>query len=965
MNELISKRNSSLFLTGTENQIRPQIYDTKLNEIRQEATHKNIISSTGFTHNGTNQEIKAHLSQQAELYALEKEQRLQEQLEIKDRNIRATEARLKEYQKERTRAQQLKQHRFDKIKDKVTVSEPERGYYDRMPIKPGFLFLDCLLKAPREYISNLSINIPETLYYSDKMYYIYTDPLGRCNCSTDIYFFKFLKTIESYRVSPESKDFTLSDLVPAILRGKTEGEQNMQKLVCDWEIFNIKIMSHELSQYAMMQRYIKFAGGKPAVTRLYYYPQNQSKANYALFINNIVSEATSKRENLASYVVDTSKPETLEIFTKSGSAIKSFEVEASKIVSYLNKGYNIRIQEIILDFLKDDQGVIWLCGCKGFVIDPSTLPKSLLPITEWYEGKQLNGKSEISDTMQEVIEEKRKNLMSFVHCKLCRLYYTNNELGHLVSVRMLMLFKIHISKRKDLPFDTSHLKVTTSDLLSQSVRICQFCYMLVTSEFELIDAEEKLSKICHIPVKDMSFVENPKLAVQRQFLPKVLLQWRMLCHINYMYEFSELVGINDLYILLRFGDQITSFPYRWTAEDQKEPHASIDFMRVHYFFSNPEVPLNKFILDFEIEVRISLGNNWSKPIASTNSQFLREFPKNMSPNCAVKQIKQLTLFRDDHTPVCSMSMIAGLGCDSTVPTKNIKVLLTKYKGILIPEEHYITTDPLPPEWMEIFGVEPEMEETFGKELSDNDFYTPKISVGMEDICSPLRSEETHRKYKIIECKDRKSTLNNLHTNSGTKLNRPPSGIIKRNIQSARVPRSELSNASATPMCSEMDIEQSSAPPEVKGLFATVNEYLSKRPTSARPKLSKDFPRPLSGSSSQTAVKSHSLRLKSPDYRGNSPATISSRRSRNSTTVETNPNSVISTVSSRPNNPKRKALIGEDFLANESKSALANLRVLRKVQSNRISYRPSSHETSSRHRKEIDRISESTGSELDM
>jgi hypothetical protein len=163
----------------------------------------------------------------------------------------------------------------------------------------------------------------------------------------------------------------------------------------------------------------------------------------------------------------------------------------------------------------------------------------------------------------------------------------------------------------------------------------------------------------------------------------------------------------------------------------------------------------------------------------------------------------------------------------------------------------------------------------------------------------------------------------------------------------------------------MDIEQSSAPPEVKGLFATVNEYLSKRPTSARPKLSKDFPRPLSGSSSQTAVKSHSLRLKSPDYRGNSPATISSRRSRNSTTVETNPNSVISTVSSRPNNPKRKALIGEDFLANESKSALANLRVLRKVQSNRISYRPSSHETSSRHRKEIDRISESTGSELDM
>lgn len=56
-------------------------------------------------------------------------------------------------------------------------------------------------------------------------------------------------------------------------------------------------------------------------------------------------------------------PWLLEVFKASGTAIKPFEREAYKIIQFLEKGYNIRINEIVLDFIKDEEGVIWFCSC--------------------------------------------------------------------------------------------------------------------------------------------------------------------------------------------------------------------------------------------------------------------------------------------------------------------------------------------------------------------------------------------------------------------------------------------------------------------------------------------------------------------------------------------------------------------------------------------------------------------------
>ena len=119
------------------------------------------------------------------------------------------------------------------------------------------------------------------------------------------------------------------------------------------------MIGNDCSPYSLVQRYINTPGHRPAVTRLFYYSHlKDNRANYAYFINNIEKELPDSLRNLQKCVVNTQDSSNIEMFTKAGSSIKYYEKEAKKIVKYLNQGYNVRIEEIILDFLTDDNGKI-------------------------------------------------------------------------------------------------------------------------------------------------------------------------------------------------------------------------------------------------------------------------------------------------------------------------------------------------------------------------------------------------------------------------------------------------------------------------------------------------------------------------------------------------------------------------------------------------------------------------------
>ena len=624
-------------------------------------------------------------------------------------------------------------HKHQKMLEKITVLQ-DSAYYSQTPIKPGFMFLDSLIRVPRGDISNLEINIPETLYYTDKIFYLHTQKTGHVGCRNDVFGYTFMKTIESYRNHEEK---CVYDKIAGIMRACSSQIADMDKLVMEWGQFKVKMMGNELSPYSLIQRFIHTPGHRPAVTRLYYFSHlKNNKANYAYFINNIQHELPDSLRSLQKCVVNTQDPKNIEVFTKSGSAIKYYEHEAKKIVKYLNRGYNLRIEEITLDFLTDSEGKIWMIGCKGFRIDETTLGASLMPLSEWWPGCEREKPSK---------KPENEYLRTFVHCKLCRLYYTNNQLSHLVSVRMLMLFKVHGMKRVKLPLDTTHLKVTSADMLSQSVRICQYCYMLVTTEFELISVEETLANSLNIPKKEINYDEDPKLEVQRHFLPKKILQWRLLVFTTKIYDSKFPVFTGNLHLQVKFGDIVTRFrldSMKKTSENNEEVLV-IDLLKVHYFFSNDSKTLKKLIKSKLLEFRITIGDKFGeKVLGASNCECLSGLPVSMSLGNALYTKKQILLFDSSDEVCCNLSVYLGLSCDKLIDTTSIKVSLTKFQEVYIPEMHFMSVDPLPVEWIELLSDDKVLDESFGKRIEEAEFYKPIMTksemLRMEDITSPFK-----------------------------------------------------------------------------------------------------------------------------------------------------------------------------------------------------------------------------------
>ncbi|CAG9327889.1 unnamed protein product [Blepharisma stoltei] len=745
-------KDDDFFLTSTNVKNypkHPQPLDSNLEDFIKLRQAQTLVESTGF------ELSHSSLSNSLSQSKLDKiHQKLSSKL---SRTLKAKF--LKEKSQELLESEPILKHRYEKLKEKVSITSV-KGQYNKIPIKPGFSFFDCLIKAPKADITELNQNIPESLYYTDRLYFLFTNPNGKVQCTTDIINYKFMQIVEKYR--KDSEDLDIFDHIAAIMRGRDEQIQNMQKFLFDWNQFKVKMIGNETNPGSLMQRYIKVPGGKPSVTRLHYFSHIKgNKANFAYFAKRLDIEEEITESNIQKCAVNMDKPETLEIYKISGPALKPFEKEAKNLVTYLNKGYNLRIQEIILDYLRDSNGVVWLCGCKSIKIDESTLANSLQPVEEWWPNSQKN-----KPVNSEELEEKKKGLISFVHCKLCRLHYPNNELSHLVSVRMLMLYKVHVTQRMDLPWDTSHLKLTTADLLSQSVRICQFCYLLVTSEFELIKIEEKMAEALHIPKTILGYEEDPALKIQLQFLPKKLVQWRVLLHPIRLFDIKTVKSSNDIRLSLNFAGNITSYPLNWKIEEYYgQKCINLEFTRVHYLFLPEDKNLKEFLASNSLEVVIHIGEFI---FAHSKGNIFGEMPINLPIDTAMYQQNQIILFNHSNHPTFNLALIVGFSCDKIISSKKIKVKLAKHQNIYIPVDSFITADPLPKEWMELYGDEKISDHSlYSGQLADEVLYTPHLSKEdlrkMEDIAGSYNSH-----VKMMRISSAKS-FGSLHENSHKKM----------------------------------------------------------------------------------------------------------------------------------------------------------------------------------------------------
>lgn len=370
-----------LFLTQGKDKpqlFHPRVLDAHLEEYLQVKEKATTLNSTGLK-----TQLQPESLAEFKQLALNFEQQDTELLLAHTRKAKAEAREAVRLQRlrreaERREKEELFQHKNAKLLEKLCVEEPPKSYYDEAPIKPGFDFFDCLMRSPRREVNRLAVNVPNMMYFKEKIFHVYTAADGFLRCSDEITYFDFFRQITATR----HKGTSSFDKVAILVRMRGDSYSDIRKLVLDWAMFESKVSNHDFNPMNMMQQFIRCPGGRPGVVRLHYFCfGHDNKANYAYFINSLGLNIPpiSKHDELNKCVVDTSNPSVLEVFKQSGAALRPYEAEADKIVKFLNAGYNLRISEIVLDFIKDESGKIWLSGCKRIQFDESSLKGALRP----------------------------------------------------------------------------------------------------------------------------------------------------------------------------------------------------------------------------------------------------------------------------------------------------------------------------------------------------------------------------------------------------------------------------------------------------------------------------------------------------------------------------------------------------------------------------------------------------------
>jgi hypothetical protein len=173
-----------------------------------------------------------------------------------------------------------------------------------------------------------------------------------------------------------------------------------------------------------------------------------------------------------------------------GKSLIPFEEMARSLTEYLEKAYPLKITELILDFLVDENKTPWLFEMKGI------RTKELTKLWD------IAGLDEI-----ELLTEKNNNSQL---CRLCRMGFSKQELQKLVTNKLIWELTTHFQNR-GIPFpQIPHLR---KEGLSA---VCSVCYELIVAEHQLIDVEKEFSSLLNISSSVIERVQEPHAEIDNR-----------------------------------------------------------------------------------------------------------------------------------------------------------------------------------------------------------------------------------------------------------------------------------------------------------------------------------------------------------------------------------------------------------------------------------------------------------------
>lgn len=573
----------------------------------------------------------------------------------------------------------LERH-WKQMQAKISFPDPGKDYYDQTPLRPGMWFWKYLLTSTKVPVSRLKVWIPELLAIFDEVHWAYTDPgKGNVVVSNDFSIGSLYKSFEKYK----------NGTTPcAVLRLPGEILSESKAILLNWFDLGEKVLKGQLPTMGVIQTLIKCHGARPTIIRLFHISQSKTnRASYAFSISN--TDAAMKNYYAGKYVVCADYHDGIEITPQYGAALRTVKDAGCRVVEYLQQAYLVRFEEIVLDFVRDEQNRVWLLSCKGFRIDMAV--QRVKDMKMWVE----EGLSEAET--KELREAQRDEQLSAVHCTLCRLPYKSYQMKHVLPFKVLLIYKQHTYRSERKRLDLSHIKVTSPDFLSHWVSVCEICYMLLVHEYELLEAEMQLAALLNVPVS------TPQLSGtfnydQPNFMPETMHQWRLLFYFQQLESHNSLLNRSKLYLQYYFLNEYYHYELQLKWEDNV---TSLQVARLYYFFAVKNPLVVHFCQSTTVHFRITKSRNWADVVAVGDCKPLALFATQLADSSAVVQVMDLLLFQEAEI-VARIKLKVGLACDKPVKVKDLPVTITKVDNLYIPEESFFTSDSVPDAWMETF-----------------------------------------------------------------------------------------------------------------------------------------------------------------------------------------------------------------------------------------------------------------------
>ena len=401
--------------------------------------------------------------------------------------------------------------------ERINFQFEEYFEYPNYDFQPSIYFFKFLANKPdyekdktdkgKIFTSKLKLFVPDTIILNDldTNYWIYTDIEGNVNRMEE----SDNDVLEKFKPQNDKNELIAVSKMPIIKDGIL-GENQLTLL--NMNELEKCLFSKSGSQIAI-QRFVKCKGPCAFLCRSVW---RRDKPPYVYILTNKVKFLNEEIKNpYLKFLVNSKEPDSYSIFcSSSGKHLEETMVYMNNIVKFIETHSDIIFDELVGDFIKDEEGIWWFINLKAMKIknidkfkrsegNPNPNPPQL----SYFIIQRKYNKSKL-----------KENLIKFdyqnkIKCKLCGINYPKKNLKYEMTTKMIIeiekiLRHVEFTKVKFNFFDRPDLRHTYSSMIYLPYRVCEDCYLLFETLNDIKNYQIEIANLFRIPVDNINFCFN-------------------------------------------------------------------------------------------------------------------------------------------------------------------------------------------------------------------------------------------------------------------------------------------------------------------------------------------------------------------------------------------------------------------------------------------------------------------------